>query len=369
MSKKVKVAFMIPMMGKYKRGAETFPSLIAENLSKDFDVTIYTAPGTISLHPLAQTSWSVSFDNIVLRTLYKLFKPVNGFLGEYFSYWPVEVECLTFSLGLIPKLLRENYDVIFPVSIWGVMIASLVRRLKGTKYIYINHGGAEKFILKRKPDVFVAPTEDVVAWVKKNFPEVRSVCILNGINLEQFSPRILPVDLKLERPIFLCVGAFTAYKRIDLTIKAVAKLKKGSLVVLGQGELKEKLEKMGGHLLGQKRFLLKRVDHKEISSYYSACDVFTLASTKEEVLGAVYLEALASNKPVVAGDDERRRFIIGSAGLLCDVSDVNEYAKVLEKVAKINYGQKPRQRARKMFDIKNSVRKYKEVIDSLIEQK
>jgi glycosyltransferase involved in cell wall biosynthesis len=87
-------------------------------------------------------------------------------------------------------------------------------------------------------------------------------------------------------------------------------------------------------------------DYDDMSSYYRACDVFTLPSIHEP-FGLVYLEAMACNKPVVAPDDHSRMDIIGNAGMLCDVTDIDAYSDALNMASISNFGSKPYCQARK----------------------
>lgn len=359
--KKIKIAFMIPGLGRIKRGSEVFPTVLAEKLSSEFDVTIFALQKN---HSLAKTSWAIDRNNAFLKKIFELFLPFNKLINRYFYYWPTEVECLTFSLSLLPKLLKDKYDVIFPVSIWGVMMARLIRALKGTKIIYLNHGGAENFILKQRPDIFVPWTPDLLDWARKNHLKVKSVLMPIGIDFSRFSSQITPVKLALEKPIILCVAALTPYKRIHLTIQAVAKLEKGSLLLLGEGELKQELEKLGKKLLGPKRFLLTAVPFDRMPSFYAAADVFTLASTTEEANAAACLEAMACNLPIVTINDERRRLLIGQGGILCDVEDIDLYARTLALALKRNFGDLPKNQARKN-ELGEVTKQYSSLIKSL----
>jgi len=212
-----------------------------EYLSHYYVVTIYSLSES---EGIVAHNWGISSQSSWLKKIYDSIPWFNKKIGKYFSYWPNEVENLTFSLALLPKLLKERYDIFFPVSIWGVLIGRLVRTLVGTKIVYVNHGGAENFILFQKPDRFIALTPDVFDWAQQKHAEVDSRWIPCGVDLKRFNPHIKPASLSLEKPVFLCVAAATAYKNIETTIQAVSGLKKGSLLVIAKGEREKEIEKL-----------------------------------------------------------------------------------------------------------------------------
>ena len=114
----------------------------------------------------------------------------------------------------------------------------------------------------------------------------------------------------------------------------------------------------------ENRFEIKSVSYNEIKIYYSKCDVFSLPSLNEP-FGIAYLEALASNKPIVAPDDKNRREIIGNAGIYCDVTNSQEYAKALVNAINVRWNDIPRKRA-ELFNWDKIALKYVEVIESLM---
>jgi glycosyltransferase involved in cell wall biosynthesis len=335
-----------------------------EYLSHYYVVTIYSLSES---EGIVAHNWGISSQSSWLKKIYDSIPWFNKKIGKYFSYWPNEVENLTFSLALLPKLLKERYDIFFPVSIWGVLIGRLVRTLVGTKIVYVNHGGAENFILFQKPDRFIALTPDVFDWAQQKHAEVDSRWIPCGVDLKRFNPHIKPASLSLEKPVFLCVAAATAYKNIETTIQAVSGLKKGSLLVIAKGEREKEIEKLGDSLLGRKRFLMisSFIPDAQMPSYYTAADVFTLASGSDEIFGAVFLEALASGLPVVANNDERKKMIIGKAGVLCPINNIGQYTTALNQAANFDFGQLPYRQVRK-YSLDRAMKQYHRLVEEMV---
>ena len=93
---------------------------------------------------------------------------------------------------------------------------------------------------------------------------------------------------------FLIVSRIEPNKRIDLAIKAFARMKDLQLVVIGDGWQKKSLEKIATkniEFLGFK-------DRATVEAYYHGCRGFIFAG--EDDFGITPVEAMAAGKPVVA---------------------------------------------------------------------
>jgi glycosyltransferase involved in cell wall biosynthesis len=268
-------------------------------------------------------------------------------------------------------LLRKKYDLIIPTN--GRCQAIIVRKialLTGARMIVSGQSGIgwdDRVNLYSFPDVFVALSSKALNWAKKINPLVKSVYIPNGVDLEKFTFKGSPFKVSLKKPIVLVVGAFTEQKRMDLTIKAVAKINGASLLMIGGGgELQEELNEEGKRLLGEK-FELKSVPFEKMPEIYRCADVFTLPSAPSESFGNVLVEAMASGLPVVATDDPIRREIVGNAGIFVDPTNINEYAKALETALKTNWGDKPRRQTEK-FSWDEIAKKYNNLLIEIIKR-
>jgi 1,4-alpha-glucan branching enzyme len=104
--------------------------------------------------------------------------------------------------------------------------------------------------------------------------------------------------------VTLYLGNLTERKRVEDLIWATARLRQlhpdVKLVVAGDGELRQTLETLARReRLSGTVIFMGRVPDKALPSLYALADVFVLPS-REEGLGVVLLEAMASGKPVVA---------------------------------------------------------------------
>jgi glycosyltransferase involved in cell wall biosynthesis len=222
------------------------------------------------------------------------------------------------------------------------------------------------------PDLFIAFSQKGYEWAKSVNPIIRMIRVPHGVDLNKFSRQVKPVKLDLERPIFITAAHLVPYKRVGETVRAVAKLERGSLLVLGEGSLAKEIDELGNRLLGPKKYLRLVTSHNQVAKYLAAADVFTLVSEESEAFGLVYLEAMACNLPVVASDDSLRRELVGDhaairlsaesrragAGIFVkNPENTREYAKALERAAKIDWGDKPMKQARK-FDLERITERY-----------
>ncbi len=251
----------------------------------------------------------------------------------------------------LAKITNGKFDIVIPTNgRWQALKTGLGRLKGGYRMIISGQAGVGRDdywnILICRPDVYVAITDAEKDWAKQWAFGVRIEKISNGVDLEKFSPRGKQVNLELKGPVILSVAALEWYKHHELTIQAVSRLDKGSLVIIGGGSKQEKLAAMGQKLLGD-RFKIMQVSFEEIPNYYRSVDLFCLPSWNRESFGIVYLEAMASGLPVVAPNDLSRREIVGGAGILVDVNSPDKYANAIKSALEKKWGYLPRKQAEK----------------------
>jgi len=337
----MKIAFLNIYSGIVDRGAEVFVKEISSRLKENHTVDVYSSK-IDKKEAISQTPLS-----FLGKILYKFYLDSHS------------RRVLWFTLKLIPKILASNYDWIIPVDAgWQLLILKFFQglkkyptplKLRRTSKILVSGqagiGRDDLRNLRMNPDVFVALTERAYKWAKEINSSSKIVKIPNGVDLHKFSPAGDKATINLEKPVVVCVAGLNPYKRVDLTIKAVAKMGEGSLLLVGDGPQREEIDRLGEKFLGKGRFLRLTVNHDELPTYYRSADVFTLVSESSEAFGIAYLEAMASGLPVVATDDEIRHEIVGEAGLFVDPENVEEYTRTLEKALESDFNAKPRRQA------------------------
>jgi len=315
----MRIAFLSRLQNKVSRGAENFVLGLSKRLSNNHRVDVLSGND-------ADNIWKV------IKGDYDIVIPING-----------RLQSLKVSLGRITgkyKLLITGHSGIGRDDIWNIAIC--------------------------KPDVFVALTDHMARWAKSWAWGSRIVKISNGIDLNEFSPVGEKIELDLPKPIILSVGALTWYKYHDRVIRVIKEMGHGSVLIVGEGEEKEKLENFGRDL--GKRFRIANFKYKDMPKVYRSCNLFTLPSWGREAFGIVYLEAMASGLGVVAPNDASRREILGDAGLFAEVNNPVDYAETVKKALDIDWSIKARAQAEK-FSWEKVVKEYEELMLNMIKQK
>ena len=138
----------------------------------------------------------------------------------------------------------------------------------------------------------------------------------NGVDLQRFQPvdRILLRDkMELDGTVLVSVGRLATLKGHDLTIRALSYLPDTSLLLVGDGPERKRLEALAESLGVSKRvrFLGSQPQHR-LKEYYSVGDISILSSSREGWAN-VLLESMACGTPVVATDVGGSREVIGNA--------------------------------------------------------
>ena len=268
------------------------------------------------------------------------------------------------------KMISGKYDFIFSLNGRLQAIKASWGRIFGKyKLIIVGESGIgadDVFnVAVAKPDVFVGLTDYAITvgseeklnwwlWMNRKLRVAdtwgwgsKIAKIPNGVDLDKFTPYGKKIFVDLPKPLILSVGALTWYKHHEKTVRAFNLLGQGSLLILGSGPEKKNLENLIRSLGLQERVNILQVDYQEIPAYYRSADLFVLPSWDREAFGIAYIEAMASNLPIVAPDDPPRREIVAEAGILVDVSNTEAYSKAMREALKKDWGDLPRRQAEK----------------------
>jgi glycosyltransferase involved in cell wall biosynthesis len=355
----VKIAFLNIYNGLIDRGAETFVKEVAGRFSEKHEVVVFQSGA-------ARGDEKYKVQQIPLNINWKS-KDAGGTITRKLFIDHRSRLIFKFGIKSIPGLWRGKFDIVIPVNGgWLPAIGRIFTWVTGAKLVITGQSGIgwdDRNNLWCFPDTFIALSSYAQKWAKRANPFVKVATIPNGVDTEKFSPEGERLKTHLKRPVIVCAAALTPSKRIDLAVKAVSKLEKVSLLVVGDGDLKDDIKALGKKMLG-KRFDLTVLPFEKMPQVYRLADVFTLPSEAYYSFEIVLVEAMSVNVPVVANDDPIRRGIVAEAGLFVDPADIDAYAKALEKALKLNWGDKPRSRAEK-FDWDKIALQYEKVFSDL----
>ena len=337
----MKIAILSFYSGLENRGVETLVQELSKRLAKNHQVFVFQA-GT-------KNKGNSKYTIVELKSPFKKGFSEGLLRKLYLDFYSLTI--FQFTLRCLPYFSREKFDIILPLNNgWQSILCKLYCFFSPSKLVISGQSGLgwdDRINLHLNPDAFVALTKKNKIWAKKINPKVKIVKIPNGADLKRFNPNINPQKIKLKQPVIIAVAALTLSKRLDLAIKAIAKLKNISLLILGEGYLKNYLQNLGQKLLGKGRFMITSCPHSQVPSYLTAAKVFTLPSILQESFGIAIVEALATNLPVVVTDDPSRREIVGKAGFFVNPEDTNQYQEAYKKALQTNWELKPRIQAEK----------------------
>lgn len=248
-----------------------------------------------------------------------------------------EYSQVTIIVLLYKKLTRSNFKV---YTCADDSIDLSIRRKGIRKWV---RGWAANHL-----DGVLLPTPEVGKWfhkfVNKNIPVMElPVASLNKRFREELLLSIPLAEKKLSenkligRKVYLFVGRLVDVKNLELLFRAFAEidLKNKVLVIVGDGELKEKLHNLAielslkGHII-----FTGRLEGLELISWYNIAGYFILPSY-QETFGAVVNEALLAGCKVICSRLAGAAELINTDnGVLFDPYDQNELTRILEHVGR-----------------------------------
>ena len=267
-------------------------------------------------------------------------------------------------------------------SLWGGISAAYVAKKYNIPLIITEHSSIKKGIYIK---------ESYKPSIKESYKQADKLIVVgNGLKKEisEFSGRddivvihnLIPFDLfKIsknninEKFKFFSLAFLEGEKGMDILIKAFRKGFKGENCILqigGEGSQKESLINLAKNIgIDSQVEFLGALTREEVSNKMSECNAFVLAS-RYETFGVVYIEALASGKPIIGTFNGGAEDIINNDnGLLVEVDNIEELENsmkyVKENLSKYN-SQEIRKSCENRFSkkviVKEIIKVYEEVL-------
>jgi glycosyltransferase involved in cell wall biosynthesis len=309
-SDQVRILFALAGLHRVDRGAEiAFISVATELARAGHDVTLMGSgperPGQPYRYLRAPA---------IRRETFEGWPSIPALRNE--TAW----EEASFVPGLLAKYRPADFDITatcaFPFTHWALRRPVLGG--KRPKHVFITQNGDWPAFSDNAEfrffdcDGLVCTNPD---YFERNRARYRSALIPNGVNLDAFTPGAgerARFGLPERGPVILMVSALIASKNVAEGIAAVARVPNATLVVAGDGPLRDELHGLAKELLPG-RYRQLTVPAADMPALYRSADVFMHLST-DESFGNVFVEAMASGLPVVAFDTPRTRWIIGDVG-------------------------------------------------------
>ncbi|MDD5194031.1 MAG: glycosyltransferase [Candidatus Nanoarchaeia archaeon] len=349
-------------------GGAEFVDLI---LAKELNADIYTT--NIDKEKIQKMGFST--DNI-----YSIGKiPINAPFRQEFAYWRFR------------KLnLKNKYDFYIIAGDWAVSAAfnnkpnlwyvySPKREIWDLyDYVRINTVPWHKRLIF---DVWVFIRRILDKRDVKNVQKI--ICISK--NVQNRVKKYLNRDSKIIYPptenkdfyynkskgYWLSVNRLIEHKRVDIQLKAFAKIPDEKLIIIGSYEKSSHFQKYAEYckkIKPQNVEIRSWVDKKELTELYANCKG-VIATSKDEDYGMNVVEAMASGKPVIASNEGgfKETLINEKTGILIDHIDEEKLIEAIkifgEKIEKNPLRLKNLcQKQAKNFDTKIFIKKFKEEI-------
>jgi glycosyltransferase involved in cell wall biosynthesis len=235
------------------------------------------------------------------------------------------IEPLKFSIALMGKLFKEDFDVIecsaFPY--FPVFVCALYGLIKRKKVFITWHeywgkywdeylGGAlglagkiiERLAVIASPNIITISQKTKRDLLKAGVPERKIVVIENGVSLEKI--KAAPVSKETSDVIF--IGRLMHHKNAELLVKAMKTVKERipnvKCILVGTGPEEEKLLKLIKHSHLQNNVEIKsNIPTDDLFGLLKASKVFVFPSEREG-FGITVLEAKAAGLPVITLNHE-----------------------------------------------------------------
>jgi glycosyltransferase involved in cell wall biosynthesis len=159
------------------------------------------------------------------------------------------------------------------------------------------------------------------------------------------------------------VSALIPSKNVAEGIKGIAQVPGASLVVAGDGPIRDQICKLAAKLLPG-RFLQITLPAAEMPALYRSANAFMHLSV-DESFGNVFVEALATGLPIIAYDIPRTRWIIGDEGCFAATRTTEDLRGAIMRALERGGRESPNERA-SSFGWNTVSRKYAEFFRTLV---
>ena len=226
-----------------------------------------------------------------------------------------------------PDIVHSYSPIPFLIGIYSKIFfkSKFIISLHGTDVFRIKKNRFFTMTLKYADEILAVGDSMKTNLNNYNFSK-KIKYIGNGVDLEKFICKNKP-----RRKTFLSIANFRWQKNHKLLINAFFKFQKKfkdyKLILIGQGELKEKIKSQINKLKLDKNVILKgTLDREEIVNELNKTKSLILSSTIEG-FPKVILEAMATGTPVLSTDVGNVSKVIKDSGIIVENDNIDELHK------------------------------------------
>lgn len=373
-------------------GMQRVTAIIAEELTKYYDVTIVTFEDSQEKNPTMY-----DLDHYPIKFVFTHFPELGGWKRISYNIYDYLYKNIlpkrTWSSDLyahssfpkgrreaVVKVLKEgNYDAIIAVdSYLSMRLATIKKDLGNVKAIGWIYNSFNAFLREASPYLGT----ELKYHYGRQLQKLDETVLLYLQDSEMyyhaygFSPFVIPNPLTIKpgQPAsaknrrFLAVGRLEPkHKGFDLLIKAFDKFAQHNqdwyLDIVGDGPERDTLNKMIDN-----RYLSRRVKihpwTENIQMFYSQASVY-VSSSRWKDFGLVLVQAMAHGLPVISSDLPSSKEILGDFGIYFKNGDVEELAQKLEDATYMEWQPKSDEALMlaQRFDVKVIAEQWKTLIE------
>lgn len=330
MTAPLKIAILCPGVGLVQRGFERFFRDLFDEISDQADVTLFKGGG-----PESAKEQRVRFLARGGRTLRMV--PLHRLIGRT----PMHVECLTFALAVLPRLIGGNFDVVHVIDPPLARVLYHLRRITGARFRLLYTEGTAM------PPGDYPPADHIHQISAATFDDAvrhghrpQSMTVLPcGVRTGRFSVAEPPAVLRARYGIpehsfvILSVAALNRnHKRTDYLIEEFRSQTGGALLWI-DGSLDHgdpDLPELARQALGE-RVRITHVPSDKVGELYAMADLF-VHTAGFEAFGLAIVEAAICGLPILTHDDPHFRWLIPNRHCQIDMMQTGNLARKLAEL-------------------------------------
>ena len=328
------------------------------------------------------------FDLLPKKNISKIFN--FPFVFKPLPFKATSLIRLISTFNRVLKILLNSVSILLNKSIYNCNIVhihhiiysipAIVLKLKGAKIFITIHGSDIHkirnnnfmILLLSLFDLILCVSESQKIILSKSLPSKKIQKISNGVDAKFFEPS---KDYMLRENFIISVGNLRWQKNFKLLINSFAnihnKLPNWKLVILGEGEDRNYLEKLiGQYHLEDYIFLPGSLSREELKKYLHKSKIFVLPS-KTEGLPKALLEALASGCVCITTNVGECPFILNEVGFIINNQNElnNKIIKLINSDKDLNNLSKKSIERSLNYSWKTYVKNHIEIYSRMINQK